>query len=45
MPGNSTYQRPDDFIDPGQPSKCTWKLNADNTETIVHTHREMQVII
>ncbi|XP_037932366.1 uncharacterized protein LOC119667149 [Teleopsis dalmanni] len=37
MPANKTYETPKDFVDPGLPSKCTWKLGT--TEKSPHTQR------
>ncbi|XP_075158358.1 cystathionine beta-synthase [Haematobia irritans] len=37
MPATKPYERPKDFIDPGKPSKCTWKLGTK--EKTVHTQR------
>ncbi|XP_013117191.1 cystathionine beta-synthase [Stomoxys calcitrans] len=37
MPAPKTYERPKDFIDPGKPSKCPWKLGTK--EKTVHTQR------
>ncbi|EDW68377.1 cystathionine beta-synthase isoform X1 [Drosophila virilis] len=39
MSANKTYERPADFIDPGQPSKCTWHLGTK--EQTPHTQRAM----
>ncbi|XP_034114775.2 cystathionine beta-synthase-like protein isoform X2 [Drosophila albomicans] len=37
MAANNSYVRPADFIDPGQPSRCTWHL--DTKEQTPHTQR------
>lgn len=37
MPATKPYQRPKDFIDPGKPSKCPWKLGTK--EKTPHTQR------
>lgn len=39
MPAPKPYERPKDFIDPGKPSKCTWKLGSK--EKTPHPQREM----
>ncbi|XP_061395204.1 cystathionine beta-synthase-like [Musca vetustissima] len=37
MPAPKPYERPKDFIDPGKPSKCPWKLGTK--EKTPHTQR------
>uniref|UniRef100_A0A1I8MNS0 Cystathionine beta-synthase n=1 Tax=Musca domestica TaxID=7370 RepID=A0A1I8MNS0_MUSDO len=37
MPATKPYERPKDFIDPGKPSKCPWKLGTK--EKTAHTQR------
>lgn len=41
MPATKPYERPKDFIDPGAPSKCLWKLGVKNKTP--HTQRGMYV--
>lgn len=41
MPATKPYERPKDFIDPGAPSKCLWKLGVKNKSP--HTQRGMYV--
>ncbi|KAM8703751.1 hypothetical protein ACLKA7_008390 [Drosophila subpalustris] len=37
MAVKNSYKRPSDFIDPGEPSKCTWHLGTK--EQTLHTQR------
>lgn len=39
MPIDKPYKRPADFIDPGKPSKCTWKLGTK--EQTKHSKRDI----